>query len=159
MKIASAVVALACAAVPLTATAGDGRWTSGYGQGQTEATVTNARGTTFYVTCPDAALGRAPTVTLEPRGVTGGQDTANVGVLIMVDNRSTHWPLNRRVLDQGQVIFTADAVTPTQKTQLRALMQRMRAGRSVTVAIPSAGLRETFPLTGSAAALGACEVR
>jgi hypothetical protein len=140
------------------ALADEGRWSSGYGQGITEATVTNGRGTTFYIACPDAALNRAPSVTLEPRGMTGGEDAANVGVILTIDGQSTAWPLNRRVLDQNQVLFTADAATPAQKTALRALMRGLGQGSSLTVAIPGDGVRETFTLAGSSAALGECAV-
>ncbi|MFC5343840.1 hypothetical protein ACETK8_11435 [Brevundimonas staleyi] len=151
-------VALICLIAPATVLAADGRWTSGYGQGVTEATVTNGRGTTFYIACPDTALNRAPSVTLEPRGMTGGADAANVGVILTIDGRSTNWPLNRRVLDQNQVLFTADASTAAQKTALRALMRGLGQGRSLTVAIPGDGIRETFTLAGSFAALGECAV-
>lgn len=154
----SIAAALVCVLAPMAALAGDGRWTSGYGQGVTEAAVTNGRGTTFYIACPDAALNQAPSVTLEPRGMTGGENAANVGVTLTIDGQSTSWPLNRRVLDQNQVLFTADATTAGQKTALRTLMRGLSNGRSVTVAIPGDGVREIFTLAGSAEALGECEV-
>lgn len=152
------VAALICCLAPVAALADEGRWSSGYGQGVTEATVTNGRGTTFYIACPDAALNRAPSVTLEPRGMTGGEDAANVGVVLTIDGASTNWPLNRRVLDQNQVLFTADAASADQKAALRTLMRGLGQGSSLTVAIPGDGVRETFTLTGSAGALAECAV-
>lgn len=152
------VAALLCALAPTAVLAQDGRWTSGYGQGITEATVTNGRGTTFYVACPDAALNQAPSVTLEPRGMTGGENAADVAVTLTIDGRATTWPLNRRVLDQNQVLFTADATSAAQKTALRTLMRGLSNGRSLTVGIAADGVSETFTLAGSAKALRECEV-
>lgn len=152
------VAALIACLAPAAALAAEGRWTSGYGQGVTEATVTNGRGTTFYIACPDAALNRAPSVTLEPRGMTGGESVATVGVILTIDGASTSWPLGRRVLDQNQVLFTADASSAEQKTALRTLMRNLGRGSSLTVAIPGDGIRETFTLSGSAEALGECAV-
>ncbi|MGV3577340.1 hypothetical protein [Brevundimonas sp.] len=157
MKSLTAAVLIGLLA-PATVLAADGRWTSGYGQGVTEATVTNGRGTTFYIACPDAALNQAPSVTLEPRGMTGGENATGVGVTLSIDGASVDWPLNRRVLDQNQVLFTADATTAAQKTALRALMRSLGNGRSVTVSIPGDGVSETFTLAGSAEALRECEV-
>ena len=157
MKSLTAAVLIGLLA-PATVLAADGRWTSGYGQGVTEATVTNGRGTTFYISCPDSALNQAPSVSLEPRGMTGGENADNVGVILTIDGRNTAWPLNRRVLDQNQVLFTADATSASQKTALRTLMRGLSNGRSVTVAIPGDGVRETFTLAGSAEALRQCAV-
>lgn len=153
-----AVTALICALAPTAVLAQDGRWTSGYGQGITEATVTNGRGTSFYVACPDAALNQAPSVTLEPRGMTGGENGTDVAVTLTIDGRATTWPLNRRVLDQNQVLFTADATSAAQKTALRTLMRGLSNGGSLTVSIPGDGVSETFTLAGSAEALRECEV-
>lgn len=149
---------IAASAVALPAQAGQGRWTTGYGQGITEASVSNANGATFRIACPDRGVPTTPAATLEIRGMTGGANQDGVGTLFLINTGSVAFPLNRVVLDQNQVIFNRDATTPRDRRELRALSRALQGGSSVTIAIPSSNVRETFSLAGSGAALRECQI-
>lgn len=152
MKRIALILALMLA--PATALAADGVWTSGYGQGISEANVVNRDGVTLRVACPDAALERAPSVSLDVPGLEGGENR-RVVTLINIGGRTVTLDFRRRVLDQNQVVYTWDA-TGQQRRIFDDLVFNLSRGRSVTVGINSERIRETFPLSGARAALEAC---
>ena len=140
---------------PAAALAGDGVWTSGYGQGISEANVVNARGVTLRVACPDAALNRAPSVSIDVPNLQGGE-TKTVLAQMTVGGRSAAIDFRRQVLDQNQVVYSWDVTARQRRTFDDLLFSLTHGGRTVNVVILSERLRETFPLQGVRAALEAC---
>lgn len=140
---------------PAAALAGDGVWTSGYGQGITEANVVNARGVTLRVACPDAALNRAPSVSIDVPNLQGGENKT-VTAQVTIGGRAAAIDFQRRVLDQNQVVYSWSAPGRQRHVFDELLFNMTHGGRSVSVVISPERLRETFPLQGARAALEAC---
>lgn len=147
-------VIFALMSVPAAALAGDRVWTSGHDAGITEANVVNRRGVTLRVACPDAALNKPPSLSLDVPDLEGGENK-RVATLINVDGRSVTVDFHRRVLDQNQVVYTWDAAGQ-QRTVFDDVVFSLTHGRSASVTINSERIRETFPLSGARAALEAC---
>jgi hypothetical protein len=141
--------------IPAAALAGDGVWTGGYGQGISEANVANARGVTLRVACPDAALNRAPSVSIDVPNLQGGE-TKTVTALVTIGGRSAAIDFRRRMLDQNQVVYSWDAAGRQRHVFEELLFNLTHGGRTVTVVMSTERFRETFPLQGARAALETC---
>lgn len=155
MRLIAAAAIVAALATPALAQPQD-RWGSGYGQGIHEASVRNGAGAQFSVSCPEGSPTARPGFLLSVDGLSGGETREGVGALFMIDSRSYSWRVDRRVLDQNQVVFSWDAVGPETERELSDLVARLRRGNNVTIAIPTDDVRETFTLAGSSVALSAC---
>lgn len=158
---AVAVALAACVALsPAAAHAAEGRWTSGYNMGQTSANVGNGRAT-LIATCVDDGVRTATSgLILEVPGLRGGENR-RAGGTISIDGRDMVVQFERRVLDQGQVSLSwhAPASDRVLTDAWAVMLNRLRAGRSVTVRLPSQNIRETFTLTGARDALRDCPGR
>lgn len=155
MLARTALVASLLLAAPGLAEA-QSRWTHGYGQGIHEASIRNAGGASFSVSCPDGSPTARPGLLITFEELTGGQDVEAVPASLVVDGRTINWRLDRRVLDQNQVVFDWDAAGPETEAQLAALVRSLRNGRRLTVSIPTQNVSEVFSLAGSSAALQSC---
>lgn len=154
-----AAILATSASVVSSASAAEGRWTSGYNMGQTSANVGNGRAT-LIATCVDDGVQTATSgLMLEVPGLRGGENR-RVGGTVSVDGRDMVVQFERRVLDQGQVSLSWHA--PARDRVLThawtVMLNRFRAGRSVTVRLPSQNIRETFTLTGAREALSQCSL-
>jgi len=149
------VLSLGLLLAPAAALAGDGVWTSGYGQGINEANVVNARGVTLRVACPDAALNWAPSVSIDVPNLQGGEN-ATVTALVTISGRSAAIDFRRRVLDQNQVVYTWDGAGRQRRVFDELVFNMVHSGRRVSVVMSTERFRETFPLQGARAALEAC---
>jgi hypothetical protein len=149
------VLGAALMLIPAMALAGDGVWTGGYGQGISEANVSNARGVTLRVACPDAALNRPNSVSIDVPNLRGGENKM-VLTQITIGGRSAAIDFRRRVLDQNQVVYTWDAAGRQQHVFEELLFNLTHGGRTATVVMSTERFRESFPLQGARAALEAC---
>ncbi|KQS56404.1 hypothetical protein ASG17_10460 [Brevundimonas sp. Leaf363] len=140
---------------PVAALAGDGVWTSGYGQGITEANVANARGVTLRVACTDAALNRAPSVSIDVPNLQGG-DSKTVTAQVTIGGRAAAIDFQRRVRDQNQVVYSWDATGRQRHVFDELLFNMTHGGRTASIVLASERVRETFPLQGARTALQAC---
>lgn len=155
MRLIAAAALAALLATPALAQT-EARWGSGYGQGIHEANVRNESGAQFSVSCPEGSPTARPGFLLTIDGLRGGESAEDVGAMFMIDSRSYSWRVNRKVLDQNQVVFSWDAVGPEAERELSDLVARLRRGHNVTIAVPTDEIREAFTLAGSSAALSAC---
>ena len=155
MRLILAAVAVSALALPAAAQ-NDARWTSGYGQGIHEASVRNASGAQFSVSCPDGSPTARPGLLLTLPELEGGETIDAVDAAVTVDGAEHPWRLDRKVQDQNQVVFAWEAAGPQTAGQLSDLITRLRNGNSMTVSVPGDRVEETFALAGSSAALEVC---
>lgn len=132
------------------------RWGSGYGQGIFESNVRNAQGGQFSVSCPGGAEDAKPGLLLVIDGMRGGETVPAVPFGITIDGRTQDWRVERRVLDQNQVIYSWKAEDAAAELRLQGLVRSLRAGRSLTITAPDDQVSQTFTLVGSGAALADC---
>ena len=132
------------------------RWGSGFGQGIFESDIRNAEGGQFSISCPGGAEEAKPGLLLVIDGMRGGETFSAVPFGIAIDGRTQDWRVERRVLDQNQVIYSWKAEDAAAERRLQGLVRSLRAGRSLTITTPDDQVSQTFTLAGSGAALADC---
>lgn len=152
--------ALAAAALATAAAAAEGRWTSGYGQGLTSATVGNGRAT-FIVTCVDGSPTAVSGFMLETLNLRADGMDRSVRTQIVVDGRVSAFQFQKRRLaaTADGASLSWDAASPGARRDMAAVIARMRRGSSMTVSMPSERIRETFTLLGAGRELRGCPGR
>lgn len=137
-------LALAALLLPALGLAAQAQWSTGFGQGTTEATVRNGSGASLTITCPAGQANRAPGLFIESARL--GRAAANGEVNVVVRGEAYSFSLRGGGF---QAASRADSGT------LTALVDALRSagGGSFAVQVSPSGPEETFPLRGARAAL------
>lgn len=135
-----------CCATSLLAWDGtsDNEWRSGWGQGISEAQVTQGSGNEIYVACVDEDDERYSSVSV----VIGGEGPGSGDVLMSFDRGS----LEAFPFDENGLLEAASRV---HDQYFQILIQQLRKHNSVYVRFAD-GREAVFTLKGSAKAIGDC---
>jgi hypothetical protein len=130
-----------------------GQWSIGYGMGTTEANVANDREATLALYCPSAeSSDDTPPGMLFDAGAMPAKELAeNVSyqATLRIDGQQLPWSFAYI----GGKEFQFAAFDPRAMAELTTLIDKLRGGNDLTVAIPDAGVEERFTLHGSGTAL------
>lgn len=143
MKIG--IVALALVLAPVAAHAVDYRWTSGFGQGTTEALIRNGEGASFNIYCPAGSTDTTPGLIVETRKISL-RTGAPVDLQIVVDGRNLAF-----TLQEGQARADARGTRLGLNALARALASSK--AKTFTVEFPAQRKAERFSLLNARDAL------
>jgi hypothetical protein len=127
------------------------RWSFGYGMGTMEARVANERGAAFEVYCPSGnGNDAAPGMVFNASALTKElEKNASYPTTLRIDEDEQSWSFAYIGAKEFQfVAFDAKSVA-----SLAELVDELKSGSALSVAIQEAGADEQFTLDGSAAAL------